>query len=127
VRGQSPPRLAFLRKVLAEGPAEGLEPLDRWQDERTAGKKGEYYLVYFGKERPTEWTVALPAAGLKEPMKLRVEVLDTWAMTVTPLKRVFEARLRDRYVYTCPKNPTLRLPGKAYLALRFRRQAVVGR
>jgi hypothetical protein len=121
LRGQSPARIAFLRKVLEEGPPEGLEPIDKWQDERTAGQKGAYYLVYFGKERPTAWTFALPAAGLKEPLRLRLEVLDTWGMTVTPVKGVFEARPQGRYRYTCPKNPVVRLPGKPYLALRMRK------
>ena len=30
--GESPPRIAFLRKILEDGPAEGLEPIDKWQD-----------------------------------------------------------------------------------------------
>src|SRR5262245_61900302 len=55
LRGQSPSRIAFLRKVLEDGPPDGLEPIDKWQNAHTAGKKGEYYLVYFGKEHPTEW------------------------------------------------------------------------
>ncbi len=121
LRGQSPPRLAFLRQILADGPRAGLEPIDKWQDARTAGQKGAYYLVYFGKEKPTEWPFEIPAAGLKEPLKLRVEVLDTWDMTVTPAKEVFEVRLRDRYTYTCPNHPTVRLPGKPYIALRMRK------
>jgi hypothetical protein len=121
LRGRSPARIAFLRKVLEEGPAEGLEPIDKWQDLHTAGKKGEYYLVYFGKEKPTAWTVALPRAGLTEPLRLRVEVIDTWAMTVTPVEGVFEARPKDRYLYTCTDRPTVPLPGKPYLALRIRK------
>jgi hypothetical protein len=121
LRGQGPARIAFLRKVLEEGPPDGLEPIDKWQDARTAGKKGEYYLVYFGREKPTEWTVALPAAGLTAPVRLRVEVLDTWEMTVTPLATTFELQPADRYVWTSPKDPKIPLPGKPYLALRIRR------
>jgi hypothetical protein len=121
LRGQSPSRIAFLRKILEEGPPEGLEPIDKWQDARTSGKKGEYYLVYFGKEKPREWKFELPAAGLKEPMNLRVEVIDTWERTVTPVKGVFEARLEGRYRYTCAKTPVVRMPGKPYLALRIRK------
>jgi hypothetical protein len=121
LRGQSPSRIAFLRKVLEEGPADGLEPIDKWQDARTAGKKGEYYLVYFGREKPTEWTFVLPAAGLTAPVRVRVEVLDTWEMTVTPLEKTFELRPADRYVWTCPKDPKIPLPGKPYIALRLRR------
>jgi hypothetical protein len=121
LRGQSPPRIAFLRKVLEEGPPEGLEPIDKWQDPRTAGKKGEYYLVYFGKDKPTEWVFRLPRAGVNGPLKFRVEVLDTWAMTVSPVKGVFEAKPKGRYVLTCEDNPKVQLPGKPYVALRIRK------
>ncbi|HEY2158154.1 MAG TPA: DUF5060 domain-containing protein, partial [Isosphaeraceae bacterium] len=64
LRGQSPPRIAFLRKVLDDGPRGGLDPIDKWQDAPIAGKKGEFYLVYLGKESPREWAVQLPRAGL---------------------------------------------------------------
>jgi hypothetical protein len=121
LHGQSPPRIAFLRKVLEEGPAEGLELIDKWQNHRTAGKKGEYYLVYFGKEKPREWAFELPRAGLQEPLRLGVEVLDTWDMTVTPLPGIFEMRPVGKYLYTCVNRPKLELPGKPYLALRMRK------
>jgi len=58
---------------------------------------------------------------LKEPLRLRVEILDTWAMTVTPVEGIFEARPTDRYLYTCANHPKVPLPGKPYLALRIRR------
>lgn len=121
LRGQSPSRIAFLRKILDAGPAEGLEPIDKWQDPRTAGKRGEYYLVYFGKERPTEWQFELPAVGLTGPMRFRVEVIDTWEMSITPVERVFEAKARNRYVYACEDNAEVKLPGKAHMAVRVRR------
>ena len=121
LHGQSPARIAFLRKILEAGPPEGLEPIDKWQDLRTAGRKGEYYLVYFGKEKPTQWAFRLPRAGLDGPLKLRVEVIDTWAMTVTPVPGVFEAKPEGKYVLTCPDHAKVRLPGKPYLALRIRK------
>ena len=121
LHGESPARIAFLRKVLEQGPSEGLEPIDKWQDVRTAGKKGEYYLIYFGKESPDEWAFALPATGLTGPVKFQVEVLDTWEMTVTPVQGIFEARPKNRYVYTCEEGAKIKLPGKPYMALRIRR------
>jgi hypothetical protein len=121
LHGRSPARIAFLRKLLEEGPRDGLEPIDKWQDARTAGKKGEYYLVYFGKEKPREWPVALPAAGLKGRVKLSVEVVDTWEMTVTPVKEVFEASPQGKYLYTSEKPFVVRLPGKPWMALRIRK------
>lgn len=118
LRGKSPERIAFLRKVLEEGPASGLEPIDKWQDERTAGKRGEYYLVYFGKEKPTEWAVGVPSSGLKEPLTLTAEVLDTWNMTVTPVSGRFTVKpaAKGRMV----SEGKIELPGKPYLAVRLR-------
>jgi hypothetical protein len=107
--------------VIEEGPSEGLEPIDKWQDSPVAGKRGEYYLVYLGKDAPREWTVALPRTGLKDPMTLKVEVIDTWAMTVSPVDGEFTFRPRDRYTYDCPDRPRIALPGKPFLAIRLRR------
>jgi hypothetical protein len=121
LRGKSPERIAFLRKILEAGPPEGLEPIDKWQDHRTAGKKGEYYLVYFGKDRPAEWKFELPRAGVTGPLKLRVEVIDTWGMTVAPVKGAFTATPKGRYLLTCEDRPTVRLPGRPYMALRIRK------
>src|SRR5262245_32246537 len=49
LHGQSPPRIAFLRQVLEEGPRSGIDPIDKWQEDYSAGRRGEYYLVYLGK------------------------------------------------------------------------------
>jgi hypothetical protein len=122
LRGQSPPRIAFLRKVIEEGPAEGMEPIDKWQDSPVAGKPGAYYLVYLGRQAPREWAVELPTARRDDPgMTLRVEVIDTWDMTVTPLDGTFTLRPKDRYTYVCPDRPRIKLPGKPYMALRLRK------
>ena len=122
LHGQSPARVAFLRKVLEEGPRDGLEPIDKWQDERTAGKAGEYYLVYFGNERPTEWACELPKAGLRDGMKFRVEVLDTWDMTAAPVEGVFTIKADGKYRYRGEGQGTVKLPGKPYVALRIVRE-----
>ncbi|MBX6311659.1 MAG: DUF5060 domain-containing protein [Isosphaeraceae bacterium] len=121
LHGQSSPRIAFLRKILEEGPPEGLEPIDKWQEPRIAGKKGEYYLVYLGKERPTAWAFELPRAGLNEPLSLRIDLIDTWEMTTIPLEGSFEVKPRDNYTLVCEQRPTIELPGKPYMALRLRR------
>jgi hypothetical protein len=121
LRGQSAPRIAFLRKVLEDGPREGFEPIDKWQDSPVAGQKGQLYLVYLGKEAPREWAVELPRAGLNGPMTLKADVLDTWGMTVTPVEGTFTLRPRDRYTYACPDRPRVPLPGKPYMAIRMRR------
>jgi hypothetical protein len=120
LRGQSPPRLAFLRKVLEDGPEEGMEPIDKWQDDPAVGKPGEYYVLYFGKNRPTEWTFKLPKAKLSTGMAFQVEVLDTWEMTTTPVDGLFRVQpdmTRNHFV----ADGSVKLPGKPYIALRIRR------
>ncbi len=95
LKGQSPPRLAFLKKVLDDAPAGGIEPVDRWQDPRIGGQSGKYYLLYLGKEKPLSWKFTLPksvtADGVApaDGMKFTVEVLDTWNMTVTPWRACY--------------------------------------
>ena len=123
LRGKSPERIAFLRKVLEDGPKDGIEPIDKWQDERTAGKKGKYYLVYFGKDRPTEWAVDLPRAGVDGPLSLTAEILDTWNMTVKPVPGTYVLKAKDKYRLTTDPPATITLPGKPYLVIRLRAEA----
>jgi Domain of unknown function (DUF5060)/Protein of unknown function (DUF4038)/Domain of unknown function (DUF5605) len=84
LHGQSAPRLAFLRQILEEGPAAGLDPFDRQASVASffpcAGHAHEYYLVYFGNHQPAQMPLVLP-----EGEQYRGEILDTWAMTRTPL------------------------------------------
>jgi hypothetical protein len=121
LRGESPPRIAFLRSILEDGPREGMEPIDKWQDLHIGGKRGEYYLVYLGKQAPTEWAVQLPRTGLNDPMTMRIELLDTWAMTTTPVDGTFELTPKSQYLYSCESRPRIDLPGKPYMAVRLRR------
>jgi hypothetical protein len=123
LRGQSPARIGFLRKVLEDGPREGFEPIDKWQDAPVAGKAGELYFVYLGKDAPRAWAVELPRAGVNGPLMLKAEVLDTWGMTITPIDGTFALRPKDRYTLACPERPTIGLPGKPFLAIRLRHVA----
>ena len=122
--GQSPPRLAFLKKILESGPPEGIEPIDQNYETHFGGKAGEYYLVYFGTEQPTAWKFALPRDppnknALREGMKFHVEVLDTWNMTITPIDRVFTTGKLAGSVFPAVGDPTIPLPGTPDMALRI--------
>ena len=121
LHGQSPPRLAFLRQVLEESPFEGIEPIDKWHDTCIGGKAGEYYLVYFGKEKPTSWPFELPRQGLEEGMRFTVEILDTWNMTISPLEEEFVVHRKDEYRFTDLQGRAVPLPGRSGMALRIRR------
>ncbi|MCE3261862.1 MAG: hypothetical protein K0R43_941 [Pseudoduganella sp.] len=119
LRGQSPARLEFFRKILAESPAQGLEPIDKWQGFPFAGRQGQYYLGYFGREVPTSWPVVLHNKGLTDGARFRAEVIDTWNMTVTPVPGTFEMRKRDAYNFADSEGRSIALPGRPYMALRL--------
>ncbi len=121
LHGQSPPRLAFLRQVLEESPAVGIEPVDKWQDSHCGGQAGNYYLIYFGKERPNSWAFELPKAKLEAGMKFKAEILDTWNMTATPVQGVFTVRKKTDYCFGDAEGKSIGLPGRPYMALRIRR------
>ena len=95
LHGESPSRLAFLRSVLESSPPEGIEPIDKWQNARTGGKPGDYYLIYFGAEQPTFWEFALYRDGLEDGMAFEVEIIDTGT-----------ARSRRSPAFSRPENET---------------------
>jgi hypothetical protein len=121
--GQSPARLAFLKQILADSPADGIEPIDKWQDSNMGGQPGQYYLLYFGNEKPRSWPFKLYKEGLQDGMKFKVDVIDTWNMTITPVKGEFVVKKKDGYYSTDATGRVIKLPGKPYLALRIRRTA----
>lgn len=83
--GESPERIAFLRRVVEDG---------------AAGS----FLRYLGRRQQAHVTVELPDDGA-----YRVELIDTWAMTITPVDGEHKGRAR------------VALPGRPYLALRMTR------
>jgi hypothetical protein len=108
LHGQSAPRLAFLRRILENGPAGGLNPVPF----RTvipyffpcAGQEHQYYLTYFGVHRPARMRLDVP-----EGEEYAAEIIGTWEMTTT---RVTEPIIRGSWV---------ELPDRSYQALLLRR------
>ena len=79
LHGQSPPRIQWLKDLMAEAPPfEDLEPLGDDQGRCLLAKPRQFYLLYCLDWRPQ--TIQL--AG-DRPYK--VDALDPWEMTVTPL------------------------------------------
>ena len=129
LRGESEPRIRFLRRLIEEDVTGGLTPLSedgRWEFSRVSGARdGDYRLLYFGEHQPAHWAIGLPM----EDGDYEIDLIDTWEMTITPIEK---ARL--------PVSPALRqrggamaggaaeaafgvlLPGRAYQALRVRRR-----
>lgn len=92
--GQSPPRIAFLRKIFEDGPADWI----------AARRGGDYRLEYLGAGQPAAAEVDLPPDA-----SYRIELIDTQACTVEELPGTYRGACR------------IQLPGRPYLALRMRR------
>ncbi len=105
LHGSSPDRIAFLRQVLEEAPA-GLTPEAGGEAlSCTLARAGDGYLLGYlgvGQSRYVD-------TRLRDG-RWRIEVLDTWAMTVTDLG-VHEGQTR------------IDLPGRPYVAIRMTRQS----
>jgi len=102
LHGQSPPRIAFLRKILESAPPEGLDNLSTYY--LGAGQPGRYYLFYFDVNQPAEYEFDL-APGVR----YCADLIDPWEMTVSPVPGTFAGKFK------------LKLPGKPFLAVRFER------
>jgi hypothetical protein len=117
--GFSPSRIDFLKKIVESGPKEGLEPIDHFYETNIAGKAGEYYLIYFGKDKPGKWDFILPKKGLSTGEKYKVDIIDTWNMTIKAVNKTFEIIPipGNRYKFIDKNNSAIKLPKRPYMAL----------
>jgi len=77
--GKSPPRLAFLKKIMEQAPYEQMAPEpDFATGAYTLARPGSYYLVYF----PRRATATFDLPG---PRPYKLEGIDTWEMTIESL------------------------------------------
>ncbi len=120
LKGQSPARTRVPAQRAGDGPP-NFEPIDKWQYANIAGQPAQYYLVYFGKQSPKEWEFALPRYELADGMKFKVEVLDTWNMTTTPIDGVVTIKNFSQYLFKDAANQPIPLPGKPWQAIRITR------
>jgi Domain of unknown function (DUF5060)/Domain of unknown function (DUF5605)/Protein of unknown function (DUF4038) len=101
LHGDSPKRIAFLRKVLEDGLGEGLDPVSNYY--LGAGKPGQYALYYFDLHQPANYTFDLGKNGT-----FKADLIDPWEMTITPMEGSYKGKF------------LLKLPGKPYMAVRFK-------
>jgi hypothetical protein len=100
LHGESPPRLDFLRRILEDTPA-GLEPTTEWA--YLAARCGDdLFINYLETHQPCRFKFTLPGES-----KYKIDVLDTWEMTETPISGVFQHQV------------DIELPGKPWLAVRM--------
>ena len=121
--GSSPARIAFLRHLLEEGPGP-LEMADLSRDYQTATAGKGYYIIYFGKEMNESWLFNLPGKNSryekpKPGTRYKVEIIDTWDMTIKTSPLVFETTEVNDYRLYDKELKRVRLPLKPYMALRI--------
>jgi hypothetical protein len=117
--GSSPARIAFLKKIIEEGPGP-LQLADPWKDHQTAQTDNSYYLIYLGKQMMTEWPFNLPKKnGPAAGTQYRAEIIDTWQMTITPVAGEFVTDVADGYRIYDKQLRKIKLPLRPYLALRL--------
>jgi hypothetical protein len=100
LRGDSPKRIAFLRKILEDGPKEGLNSTFTYY--LGAGQEGKYYLFYFDVNQPAEYKFDLARGA-----RYRADLIDPWEMTIQPIPGTFEGKF------------DMKLPGRPFMAVRF--------
>ena len=100
LHGESPQRIAFLKKILDAAPAEGLNSVSTYY--AGAGQEGRYYLFYFDVNQPAEYEFDLGRGAA-----YHADIIDPWEMTVTPVAGTFTGKF------------SFKLPGKPLQAVRF--------
>jgi hypothetical protein len=103
--GKSPERIGFLHKIMTEAPSDDLTPLHNlWNKETYLYREGTYYLYYYGISQQLQARFMLP-----KDRKFKIEVIDAWNMTVTPIPGEFSGQTE------------IPLPGRSYMAVRASR------
>ena len=123
LRGESWKRIAFLRKIIEDGPGP-LEPADISRDFKTATTGKGTYIIYFGKEINNSWSFHLPQKNgsfqkPKEGTRYTVEIIDTWNMTVQLYPQTFQIGSPNNYRFYDKDKMKIPLPNKPYIALRI--------
>jgi hypothetical protein len=57
--------------------------------------------------------------GIAAGMRFKVEVIDTWNMTITPVPGEFVAKKKGNYDFVDAQGRSVPLPGKPHIALRI--------
>ncbi|MBN2594820.1 MAG: DUF5060 domain-containing protein [Sedimentisphaerales bacterium] len=87
LHGQSPARIAFLRKIMEPAPFDEMVPGELSGGNYTLSKEGELYFVYSTQSVPME-------LDLPGPKAYKVDGIDAWNMTITSLGSASPGRFR---------------------------------
>ena len=124
-KGTAPKRIRFMRGIIESLPHPLLLADNSWDPLTASGGEG-HYLIYFGHERQREWLFSLPAKNasftrLQGGERFKVEIIDTWNMTITECKETFETKPAAAKRMTDVRGRKVKLPGKPYIMLRITR------
>jgi hypothetical protein len=106
LRGESVPRLAFLKDFMLATSPQGLEVPNPgyWMWTRmAAGRTNKHFVYYFAEHQPNTW----PLWDVDEGKSYRAEVIDCWEMTISPVEGMFR------------KGDQVPMPARPYHALRI--------
>lgn len=122
-KGSSWERIAFLRKIMEDCPAP-LCMADVSRDKITATSGKGHYFIYFGKEMHEYWLFNLPVKNghftrLKAGSRFKVDIIDTWDMTIKTVSTTFETASENDYRLYDKDLKKVWLPLKPYIALRI--------
>ncbi|MFQ3587892.1 MAG: DUF4038 domain-containing protein [Fimbriimonadaceae bacterium] len=102
LHGESPDRIAFLRKIAEDGPNLGWAPF-RWNWDQTGVSKGdEVFVTFFGHRTPGIMHYEIPNSH-----PYRIELIDAWNMTIAPVEGAFSGRA------------SFAMPGREDMAVRL--------
>lgn len=128
LKGEAWTRIGFLLDLLKEDVRAGLTPMGDnlgWPWSRVSGAHdGSVSYIYLGEHQPDQWTTGLP----KEDGDYEVDIIDTWAMTVTPAQRIaafVPHPTRHGAIVRGGKADAafgVALPSRPYLAIRVRQK-----
>jgi len=104
LHGHSAPRITFLRQLIEDLPSPKLDPITHLGPNALpcSGVAGSHYLVYTGYRQPAELPFKLVG-----DTHYKVDIIDTWNMTITPVAGTFSGEFK------------LVLPGRPYQAVRL--------
>jgi hypothetical protein len=122
-KGESWKRVKFLRKIIESLPRP-ISMADVSRDFLTAISGNWDYLIYFGERKLQDWTFNLPHGNgafgkLPAGIKFRVQLIDTWNMTIEELPLTFESGLVQDYRVYDIRNQIVQLKNRSYMALRI--------
>ena len=117
--GTSAPRLAFLKRIMEEGPGTGIDAIQPWWGYHLGGQEYAWYLRYFGQEKPDVWQVRLPGKGPESLKRYHLDIIDTWNMTIVRAEGHFSMARAGDYDVQDRERPSIALPGRPYIAIRM--------